>query len=168
GAARVPEAGAVTRSGLGRAVLLVLWVAAAAFVVWGAPRVPFHPDESTYLYMSQDFDRLIYQGPGAVTWPTADQPADVLRYRLLDAPMVHYLVGLGRSLAGLPALPHDWNWSANWDENARAGALPSPAQLAAGRFPGALLMALSLGLVYAVGARLNGPATGLMAVLLYG
>jgi hypothetical protein len=120
-------------------MLLALWAAAAAFVVWGAPGVPFHPDESTYLYMSQDFDRLIHQGPASVTWQSANQPGDVLRYRLLDAPMIHYLVGLGRSLAGLPALPRDWSWSMNWVENGHLGAMPSPAQLTAARLPVALM-----------------------------
>src|SRR6266540_5192352 len=123
----------------GRAALLALWAVAAVFAVWGAARVPFHADESTYLYMSEDFDRLIHQGPASVTWQAVDQPADVLRHRLLDAPMTYYLVGLGRGLAGLPALPHDWNWSTGWEENARAGPLPSPAQLAAGRLPAPLL-----------------------------
>src|SRR5436190_22554796 len=66
GAARFPEARAVTRKRLSRAALLALWAVAAAFIMWGAPRVPFHPDESTYLYMSQDFDRLIFQGPASV------------------------------------------------------------------------------------------------------
>ena len=149
-------------------MLLALWAAAAAFVVWGAPGVPFHPDESTYLYMSQDFDRLIHQGPASVTWQSANQPADVLRYRLLDAPMIHYLVGLGRSLAGLPALPRDWSWSMNWVENGLLGAMPSPAQLTAARLPVALMTALSLGLVYSIGARMSGLATGLLGALLYG
>src|SRR4029079_16159971 len=149
-------------------MLLALWAAAAAFVVWGAPGVPFHPDESTYLYMSQDFDRLIHQRPASVTSQSANQPADVLRYRLLDAPMIHYLVGLGRSLAGLPALPRDWSWSMNWVENGLLGAMPSPAQLTAARLPVALLTALSLGLVYSIGARMSGLATGLLGALLYG
>jgi 4-amino-4-deoxy-L-arabinose transferase-like glycosyltransferase len=159
----------VTRPAMaGRLALLALWAAAAVFVVWGAPRVPFHPDESSYLYMSRDFDRLLHEGPAAVTWQAAEQPADVLRYRLLDAPMTRYLVGLGRSLAGLPALPRDWNWSASWDDNARSGALPNPAQLANARLPAALLTALSLGLVYGIGDRLNGWAAGVLAALLFG
>ena len=66
-----------------RVALLALWAAFGVFVVWGAVRAPFHPDESTVLYLSHDLDVLLEQGPGAVTWQATGQPADVLRYRLL-------------------------------------------------------------------------------------
>ena len=48
--------------------------------------VPFHPDESTQLYMSRDFDTLVLQrDPAALAW-TPDQPlTPEARYRLLDA-----------------------------------------------------------------------------------
>jgi 4-amino-4-deoxy-L-arabinose transferase-like glycosyltransferase len=133
------------------------------------PQVPFHPDESTYLYMSRDFDLLFRQGnPAAVTWLAPNQPADVIRYRLLDGPLAHYLPGLGRALGGnLPGLRRDWNWSVSWNENSSAGALPSAAQLNAARFPAAMLTALSLLPLYGIGARLGGAAVGVAATGFY-
>src|SRR5205814_7876260 len=92
------------------------WVLFSVFALWGVPSVPFHPDESTYLYMSRDFDVLVRQGnPGGVAWQAANQPTLVLRYRLLDSPLSHYLPGLGRLLGGYSqTLAHDWNWSGDW------------------------------------------------------
>jgi 4-amino-4-deoxy-L-arabinose transferase-like glycosyltransferase len=138
--------------------------------LWGVPGVPFHPDESTYLYMSRDFDLLFRQGnPAAVTWQAANQAQDVIRYRLLDGPLTHYLPGVGRLLAGYPqALPHDWDWSASWTTNAALGTLPDPGLLNAARWPAAALTVLSLLPLYGIGARLGGTATGLAACALYG
>src|SRR5262245_4008935 len=102
-----------------RVGLAAAWLLFAASVLWGLPGVPFHPDESTYLYMSRDFDLLFKQGAvAAVGWQAAGQPEDILRYRLLDAPLAHYLPGLGRLLGGYPNAPaRDWNWSAGWAAN---------------------------------------------------
>ncbi len=150
-----------------RAGLLAVWAAFGLYAVWGASAVPFHPDESTFLYMSRDFDLLFIQGqPGAVSWEADGQPALVGRYRLLDAPMGRYLAGLGRALAGEPPLAQDWNWSATWDANVRAGALPTGRALAAARLPATLLTALSVLLVYGLGRRLGGRATGVAAAVL--
>jgi 4-amino-4-deoxy-L-arabinose transferase-like glycosyltransferase len=145
------------------------WILFAGYCLWGAPGVPFHPDESTYLYMSRDFDLLFRQGdPAAVTWRAANQPQDVIRYRLLDGALAHYLPGLGRLLGGYTtALPRDWDWSASWAGNAALGALPDAGLLNAARWPAAALTALSLLPLYGIGARLGGMGTGLIAVLLY-
>jgi 4-amino-4-deoxy-L-arabinose transferase-like glycosyltransferase len=87
---------------------------------------------------------------------------------LVDAPLTKYLLGLGRSLAGLPALPADWDWSKTWQQNQAAGALPDPSLLLAGRLTLTLLLPLSLLLIYQIGARMYGSSTGLLAALLLG
>jgi 4-amino-4-deoxy-L-arabinose transferase-like glycosyltransferase len=145
------------------------WILFAGFALWGVPGVPFHPDESTYLYMSRDFDLLFRQGdPAAVTWRAANQAPDVVRYRLLDSPLTHYLPGLGRLLAGYARpLPRDWDWSADWAGNLALGAVPESGLLDAARWPAALLTALSLLPLYGIGSRVGGTVTGLVAVALY-
>jgi 4-amino-4-deoxy-L-arabinose transferase-like glycosyltransferase len=133
------------------------------------PSVPFHPDESTYLYMSRDFDLLFRQGnPAAVSWAAANQPPDVIRYRLLDSPLTHYLPGLGRLLGGfVNPLPHDWDWTVDWAGNSAIGAVPDVGLLNAARWPAAILTALSLLPLYGIGSRIGGLGTGLAAVALY-
>ena len=81
-----------------------LLILLTAFALSGTRQVPFHPDESTQLYMSRDFD-LLLSNPLSLAW-TPDQSGDGrLHLRLVDAPLTKSLLGLGRSLAGLPALP---------------------------------------------------------------
>ena len=152
------------------AALLTLWTAFAAFVLWGINRLPFHPDESTYIFMSRDFDLLVLDGnPSSLIWKPGQAVDAGMRYRLLDAPLIRYLIGLSRSLVGHPAtqLPADWNWSASWEANVRAGALPSASLLFVARLPAALLAAVAPLLVFNLGRRLAGLATGLGAALLY-
>ncbi len=157
------------RRGLGvwRAALLAAWAAFAAFALWGVPRVPFHPDEATYLYMSRDFDLLLAGEARALSWQAAGQPAAVLRYRRMDSPLSRLLPGLGRALAGRGPLERDWDWSATWEANVQAGALPTAGLLTAARLPATLLAAASPLLVYALGSRLGGPAVGAIAGGLY-
>jgi len=159
----------MTRARWLRAGLASAWLLFAVFAWWGVPNVPFHPDESTYLYMSRDFDLLVRQGdPVAVTWQAANQPADVLRYRLLDSPLSAYLPGLGRLLSGYAeTLPHDWNWTVGWDANVALGAVPGASLLIAARWPAAVLTVLSLLPLYGIALRLGGVGTGIGAVLLY-
>ena len=159
------------RPGRLRAVgLLVAWLVFAGYAMLGVPTVPFHPDESTYLYMSRDFDLLFRQGnPAAVTWRAAQQPADVIRYRLLDGPLTHYLPGAGRLLGGYSQpLPRDWDWSGTWAANLAIGTVPDSGLLNAARWPAAALTALSLLPLYGIGAQLGGMPTGLAAAALYG
>ncbi|MCC7359369.1 MAG: hypothetical protein IT317_07825 [Anaerolineales bacterium] len=156
---------------------LVAW--AAVWLVWGGyaaalvvtlPGVPFHPDESTHLYLSRDFDVLFWQhDPAGVTWQAAPAAPEVRRYRLLEAPLSRYLIGLSRILSGqhavLPAA--DWNWSADWAANLTAGAVPSPQLLLAARLPAALATAAGAVFVFVVARQGGGWGAGLSAAALY-
>ena len=100
---------------------------------------------------------------------TPDQAGDGRTHlRLVDVPLTRYLLGLGRGLAGLPALSSDWDWTKTWEQNEAAGALPDPRLLLAGRMTLTLLLPLSLLLIYQIGARMHGVLTGLFAALLMG
>jgi len=146
---------------------LALIALLSGFALWGAPRVPFHPDESTQLFTSADFETL-FTRPQALGWQPEHSGELRQRYRLLDAPVTRYLLGAGRALHGLPPLPADWDWSKTWAQNAAAGALPSAALLTAGRAAIAALFPLTLALLYLSGCALGGRRVGLLAVLLLG
>ncbi len=139
----------------------------SGLAVTGVLAIPFHPDESTYLYMSHDFD-LIFEDPGAIVWKS-DKETDIRqRYRELDAPLTRYLLGIGRTIAGLPALSVDWDWSKNWDENMAMGAVPDSALLFAGRLAVTLLLPFSLASVYLIGKAMGGGTGGLTSMVLLG
>lgn len=148
-------------------LFLILASLITAFALWGVPSVPFHPDESTGLYMSRDLESL-FSHPDQLTW-SPDKEGDLRqRYRKLDAPITRYLLGVGRLVARLPALPADWDWSKDWKANQAAGALPSDALLLAGRYTVTLLFPFTLYFLYRVGKSINGELCGLAAVLFLG
>ena len=146
------------------AFLLILLV---GFQIWDVQKLPFHPDESTQLYMSSDFD-LLFSQPSIMAWDPAKEADPRQRYRELDAPLTRYLLGLARSIAGEAALPVDWDWSENWEANRLSGALPSPALLQAGRLGITLLLPLSMFLLFLSAWRAGGIFTGLLAAILLG
>jgi hypothetical protein len=133
---------------------------------FGISKVPFHPDESTQIYMSGDLE-LFFNDPTALFW-NSDRPADIRQnYRLLDAPLTRDLIGAGRWISGhLPATPTDWNWSLSWDENQAAGALPNHRLLLVARLSVAFLFPFTLYFTYDTARRLAGSLAGWIALLL--
>jgi len=146
--------------------LAILLIGLGVYQLWGVSQVSFHPDESTQLYMSADFERFFFMTPSLYWNPEKDNLAQ--HYRLVDAPLTKYILGIGRNVAGLPPLRADWDWSKSWQENEAAGALPSDDLLFAGRLAVTLLLPLSMLLLYLAGKQLGGAATGLLGVLLIG
>lgn len=146
-------------------LFIVLLVAISGFYFGGIPQVPFHPDESTQLFMSSDVDRILTDP--AELFYVPGTPIDLHQhYRLIDAPLTRYIAGAGRFLAGLKALPTDWDWSQDWTRNSKAGALPQNSLLFSGRLAVALLFPLSLYFLYRSGVELGSPYLGLLFVLL--
>lgn len=137
------------------------------FHLWGIPLVPFHPDESTQLFMSSDFETLFIQ-PASMAWDPAREEDLRQHYREFDAPLTRYTIGLGRWIRRLPALSVDWEWPKTWQGNSLAGALPEPQLLYTGRFMVTLLLEVSLVLIYCSGYHLGGYRMGLLAVLCLG
>ena len=117
-------------------VILIILALTLAYLA-GLAGVPFHPDESTQLFMSSDLNTL-FSRPADLFWSTANEQDARQIYRELDAPLARYLIGVGRTIASLPALPVDWDWSKSWEENQTAGALPDARLLLVGRLSVAL------------------------------
>ena len=145
---------------------VLLWITAlSVFLLTGLASIPFHPDESTQLYMSSDLRALITQ-PRSLFFDPEKKDDPRQSYRLLDAPLTRYLLGAGLGIAGLQPVAQDWDWSRTWDENRSAGALPEARQLLAGRLAVALTLPLSLIMIYICGQYLGGIWAGLLATLL--
>jgi hypothetical protein len=154
-------------SGLG----VILAGGALVLYLGGLRQVPFHPDESTQVHMSQDFATLVLEGAAsALAWRPDEPMSAEMRYRLLDAPWPRYLIGLGWWLAGFTRadLNLDWVWAESWQVNLAEGRIPRAEVLLAGRTPAAVLGALTVVLVFALGALARGLGVGLAAALLFG
>ena len=153
------------KSYLGYLPLAIFILAFSVFYFSGIPGVPFHPDESTNLFMSKDLDLLI-QSPSELLWKPLKNSDVRQTYRELDAPLSRYLIGIGRWIKGLPALPVDWNWSETWKANDQAGALPRSDLLNTGRFAVAALFPCSLVLLYFSASKIGGRFLSWTTILL--
>jgi 4-amino-4-deoxy-L-arabinose transferase-like glycosyltransferase len=116
--------------------------------------------------MSDDFDALLTH-PAQLFWQPSNENDVRQRYRELDPPLPRYVIGIGRHIAGLPALAVDWNWAKTWEENQAAGALPSFDLLQTGRLSVAVFFPLTLFLIYSIGKSLGGQLTAWLAFLLF-
>ena len=131
----------------------------------GLAGAPFHPDESTQLFMSADIDTL-FSRPADLLWSAARTQDVRQTYRELDAPLARYLIGFGRKITGLPALSVDWDWSKSWDANQAAGALPDARLLLVARLSVAILFPFSLFFIFKSGQAIGGSPMGWAAMLL--
>jgi hypothetical protein len=132
----------------------------------GVQSVPFHPDESTAIFMSSDFETF-FTKPASLFWNPSNEQDLHQHYRELDAPLSRYLIGFGTWAAGLPATTNDWNWSASWDFNQQSGALPNPRLLLVARLSVAILFPFSLLLIFDTVRIIRNNFTAWAAVILF-
>ena len=141
-----------------------------AYVLLGAPLAPFHGDESTQIFMSHDYayqfiddnwTRVRYTDP-----PISPQEQFL---RLLNGTVNKYLIGFAWHLAGfsLSDLNEQWDWGADWDYNQSTNHAPSPDLLQAARVPSALLLALAVPVIFAIGWQIGGRPTAYLAAILF-
>jgi 4-amino-4-deoxy-L-arabinose transferase-like glycosyltransferase len=147
-------------------ITIILFGLVTTFVFWGIPLVPFHPDESTQLFLSSDFDEYL-SNPLKMSWDRGGESDPRQKYRELDAPLTRYILGLGRSFFGMPALPVDWDWSKSWAQNQQAGAVPDPDLLYIGRFFITILIPISIILIYSAGHNIGNRYVALIASILF-
>jgi len=146
---------------------ILILIPISVFYFWGTKLVPFHPDESTQIFMSEDFNRYL-SDPLEMIWEPGTHLSSTGRYRMLDAPLTRYLIGLGRMLASIPAQSVDWDWSKSWYENQQNGAFPNDNYLIVGRLSVAIIFPLGIILLYRLGSMLGSKIGGLAAVLFFG
>jgi 4-amino-4-deoxy-L-arabinose transferase-like glycosyltransferase len=130
-------------------------------------RVPFHPDESTYIYMSSDFKQFL-EKPGVLAYNPALQRDDKQRYRLIDPPLTRYWIGAALSVSGIDSLAEDWDWTLSWEKNLARGAFPDEKTLAVSRLSVSSLYLVALFAIFRSGSLLHGKLTGIMAIIFMG
>ncbi|MCJ7733860.1 MAG: glycosyltransferase family 39 protein, partial [Anaerolineales bacterium] len=145
----------------------LLSLALFLFYCWGILLVPFHPDESTQIYMSGDFSQYLKNPFTLAVSPGVELTQDVI-YRALDAPITRYLIGIARGITNTPKLPVDWNWKLDWQNNQSAGAFPDPSLLLVSRFIPVLLLPLSINLLYFALRKILSQGSAVIAVLYLG
>lgn len=148
-------------------VFVCLWsLAVFGWFAHGIDRVPFHPDEMSWIVMSGDVDAIASLEWSRLIWHR-DQDLDAdLGYRLLNPPLAKYVIGVGRRLAGTQTSITDWDWRATREENVVRGALPPDDLLRAARLASAAAGALSIGVFAWIAWRASGWLAAVVASLL--
>jgi 4-amino-4-deoxy-L-arabinose transferase-like glycosyltransferase len=147
--------------------LVIILIILTSFSFWGVKLIPFHPDESTQLFMSSDLE-ILFTEPGSLLWKPDQVNDPRQRLRELDAPITKYLLGLGRVITGQRALLFDWDWTKSWEANLIAGAYPDEKLLQTGRLTITFLLPFSLVLIYLIVKRIGTQSMGLFAVVILG
>jgi hypothetical protein len=119
-------------------IFSILWM---FFYFKNLLNVPFHPDESTQIFMSKDVE-LIINNTTDLYFQEDTQNSIEQKYRLLDAPLPKYFIGIFRNIFNLEAIPYDWDWSKSWTDNQRA--IPSPQLLLISRISAAIFFPFSI------------------------
>lgn len=117
------------------------------FYLWGMDQVPFHPDESTQIFMSQDLFDFI-KDPLSLSYSPDTELTNKMIYRAIDMPLTRYIIGSARLITHSPGLSSDWDWALTWEQNLGAGAFPSSTLLATARLIPTLLVTISIYLFY--------------------
>lgn len=147
-------------------IFWIMLIGVTLFYILTLPKVPFHPDESTQIYMSDDFF-LLTSNPGEMSWKPGEEITPQTKLRQLDVPLTRYIIGLGRFLGGQEGLETNWSWSSSWEENREAGALPSRKLLTLSRLSISLLLPLSLIFFYFSLIKFIDNKTALIGTLLF-
>ncbi len=153
-----------------RALDFLLLLVLSAYILAGAPLVPFHGDESTQIYMSRDVAWLFLTGqPEQVRYSDPPLNATEQHLRLLNGVVNKYTIGAVWALAGFAPddLNDQWDWGADWTYNQSNGHAPTAALLQVSRWPSALFLVVGLWAVYALAGQVGGRPAAWIAALLY-
>lgn len=125
-----------------------IWLALlSAYILAGTAIVPFHGDESTLIYMSQDYHFLFVEVDMSKILYDRDwtERREHQRSRLIDGTISKLVYGWLAAHMGY--LPEDlngfWRWDFNYDFNSNDNRVPDPRLLAAARMASALQLALA-------------------------
>jgi 4-amino-4-deoxy-L-arabinose transferase-like glycosyltransferase len=139
------------------------------FLFWGVRFIPFHPDETSLLYQSRDFEKL-FSDPLSLRWNRAKEGELDQTYRELNPPLPKYILAIGRILGGFNSkrVSVDWNWSRSWEENEQAGALPPIELLEAARSASTIMLLSAILILYFCGKWMKDRQAGYIAALAFG
>jgi 4-amino-4-deoxy-L-arabinose transferase-like glycosyltransferase len=128
--------------------------------------VPFHPDESTQIFMSGDLENF-NKDPSSLIWRADITLDNRMKYRLLDAPFAREWIGVFRLISGKSPLLSDWDWTLTWQENENAGAMPSIGLLSTSRLASSIFFPLDLIFLFFIGRKIRGNQLGWLIVFLF-
>ena len=142
---------------------LVVLLALLVTPMWafaGMMDVPFHADESVYIYMARYFDLYFLKRD----FSNPEWDAKVV-WSVTQPPVSKYLIGLALFATGhdFSRLHHHWDWGLDEEANFERGNVPSASALLVSRALMTCLFTLSIVLCAAIAYRLSGFVSGFVA-----
>lgn len=132
----------------------VLLLFLSAYILLGISSVPFHGDESAYIVISQDYDRIVKQRDFEHVLFKAD--GDSKQYtRLTTGSILAYSIGFARDITDNDDPIHRWLWGASWEDNILMGNMPASRLLNLARTCSALMGALAIALFFFLSYQLS-------------
>jgi len=117
------------------------------YVVAGISWVPFHGDESAYLILSEDYDRVVKKHDlGKVLF--SEEGGDKQNLRLTTGGILAFTVGFMRDITHNDDPIQKWLWGSSWEENLAQGNMPTPRLLNLARTCSAVMGAAGIVLFY--------------------
>lgn len=117
------------------------------YILSGINLVPFHGDESTFILMSEDYDKIVKQGDfKRVLFNPAGNPKQYIR--LSTGSILAFSIGFARDITNTEGPMNKWLWGSSWEENIKQGNMPDSQLLRLARTCSALMGALSVVLFF--------------------
>ena len=146
---------------------LILLLLLTVYIQSGMNLIPFHGDESAFIFMSQDYDRIVKQGDLRRIYlsPAGSMEQSV---RLTTGSILSLSIGFARDITNTEGPIPAWDWDISWEENILRGNLPNPWLLRLARTCSALMGALSVVLLFMTVRQLFAPSlTAWTAVVVF-
>jgi hypothetical protein len=109
----------------------------AVYILAGISIAPFHGDESAYIWMSEDYDRVKNREFEMVFYTPEGNPKQYLR--LTTGSILSYSIGFLRDITDNDDPIEKWLWGSSWEDNIAMGKMPTPGLLTMGRVVSALM-----------------------------
>lgn len=126
---------------------IILLSLVALYILAGVSLAPFHGDESAYIWLSEDYDRVVKNHEfNEVFYTPEGNPKQYLR--LTTGSILAYSIGFLRDVTDNDDPIEKWLWGETWEENIQMGKMPAPRLLTMGRAVSALMGAGSVILLF--------------------
>jgi 4-amino-4-deoxy-L-arabinose transferase-like glycosyltransferase len=122
---------------------VTLLILLTTYTLFGTNLAPYHGDESTFISMSEDYDRIVKDRDFSHVFfdPEGNSKQHT---RLSIGSILVYSIGFARDINDIKGSGNRWLWGSSWEENVEQGHLPDPQLLYVARLGSVLPGALSL------------------------
>ena len=124
------------------------------YILAGVPLTPFHGDESTYIIISEDYDRIVKQRKfERVLFNPEGDPKQYLR--LTTGSILAYSIGFARDITNNDDPLQKWLWGSSWEDNIKMNNMPNARLLNLARTCSAMMGALGIVLFFFTALQLS-------------